>query len=199
MVVAKNYRKLAAGAFAILVSATVLSGCATAAPADVPAGEYPKLTLAQSKSAPQLLRNTAVSRIPNDVVLNVGTDTDGSSACLSKEEDPNGYIRMWTSTVDVNIKPNQATNSDAIVATVIATFTDEGWMSQAITGSSATRHASLLTNGTATGGGVSLAEVRIEPVVSGDKASAFVHIEATGPCVVTGGKDSDEVVSLDKL
>lgn len=198
-VVATHYPKFAAGALVLLISTSLLSGCSSAAPANVPAGDYPKLSLAQSKSAPQLLRNTAVSRIPVDVVLNVGTDTDGSTPCLSKEKDPKGYIRMWNSGVDINIKPNKAKESEDIVAAVIKSFTDEGWMSQAITGSSASRHANLLTNGTATGGSVNLAQVRIEAVISGDKASAFIHIEATGACVVTGGTGSDEVTSLEKL
>ena len=200
MGVTKKASQVVIGAFAIALAVGSLTGCGEAAPnANVPAGDYPDLTLAESKSPAQLLRNTAVSRIPADVILNVGTDTDGSEACLSEDEDPNGYIRRWKSSVDVNIKLPETPNTDAIVETVLTSFTDEGWMSQQITGSKADNQAHLLTNGTSETASVSLAQVRVEGIVTGDKSSSFIRVEAIGPCVVTDGANSSEVTQLGKL
>lgn len=187
-------------AVSALVALGMLTGCGGAAgPSDVPEGDYPDLTLAESKSPAQLLRNTAVSRIAEDAVLNVGTEIDGSVACLSHEEDPKGYIRKWVSSVDVNIRQPETPNTQAIVDAVLVTFTDQGWMSQQIAGSSEDRHAFLLTNGTAAAAGVADARLRVEAVVSNDGLTSFIHVETTGPCVVTGGADSSEVTQLGLL
>lgn len=200
MDVAKKSSRVLVSALALVFTIGSLTACGqAAAPADVPAGDYPDLTLAESKSPAQLLRNTAVERIPADVVLNVGTDTDGSEACLTEKEDPKGYIRRWKSSVDVNLRLPEAPNTQAIVDGVLATFTDEGWMSQAITGSKADNQAHLLTNGTAGSASVSGAQLRIEAIVANDGASSFVRVEAIGPCVVTGGASSAEVIELGKL
>lgn len=199
MGVAKKTSTAVASAFALVFALGTLTGCGGPTSANVPAGDYPDLTLAESKSPAQLLRNTAVSRIPADVVLNVGTDTDGSEACLTEEEDPDGLIRRWNSSVDVNLKLPQAPNTQAIVDEVIASYTDEGWMSQQITGSKADNQAHLLTNGTSEATSVSLAQVRIEAVISGDKSTSYIRIEAIGPCVVTEGENSSEVKQLGKI
>ena len=200
MDVAKKSSGALVRALAIVLAVGSLTACGAAAPsADVPAGDYPDLTLAESKSPAQLLRNTAVSRIPPEVVLNEGTNTDGSEACLTEKEDPKGYIRRWKSTIDVNLRLPEAPNTETIVDTVLATFTDDGWMAQAVTGSKADNQAHLLTNETAGTASVSLAQLRIEAIVASDKASSFIHIEAIGPCVVTGGADSTEVTDLGKL
>ena len=199
MDVAKKSSRALASALALVFAIGALTACGEPGPAaDVPAGDYPDLTLTESKSPAQLLRNTAVERIPADVVLNIGTDTDGSEACLTAAEDPKGYIRRWKSSVDVNLRLPEAPNTQAIVDGVLATFTDEGWMSQAITGSSADNQAHLLTNGTA-GSSVSLAQLRVEAIVANDGASSFIRVEAIGPCVVTGGASSAEVTELGKL
>lgn len=200
MGVAKKYTKLAALSFAAALAVGTLAGCGEAATNEnVPAGEYPDLSLAESKAPAQLLRNTAVTRIPADVVLNVGTDIDGSVACLSEDEDPEGIIRRWDSSIDVNLKLVEAVNAEAIVADVIKTFTDESWMSQSITGSKANNQAFLLTNGTSSAASVSTSQMRIEAVVAGDKSTAYVHIDSLGPCVVTDGATSAEVQDLGKL
>jgi hypothetical protein len=200
MGVAKKRSRIVAVTFAVAMAVVTLTGCGeSAADENVPAGEYPDLSLAESKAPAQLLRNTAVTRIPTEVVLNVGTDTDGSIACLGEADDPDGAIRRWDSSVDVNLKLTEAKNADAIVATVIKTFTDDGWMSQAITGSKADNQAFLLTNGTSSAASVSTSQVRIEAVISGDKTTAYVHIDSLGPCVVTEGANSPEVKDLGKL
>jgi len=200
MGVANKHVKFIATSFAIIIAIGTLSGCgASAGSENARAGEYPDLTLAESKAPAQLLRNTAVTRIPTDVVLNVGTDTDGSIACLSEGDDPDGTIRRWDSSVDVNLKLVDAKNADAIVAEVIKTFTEDGWMSQSITGSKATNQAHLLTNGTSSAASVSTSQIRIEAIVAGDLGSGYIHIDSMGPCVVTDGESSSEVKDLGKL
>ena len=200
MDVAKNHTRLVASAFAILAAVTTLTACGEATSGESAVeGNYPSISLAESKAPAQLLRNTAVTRIAPDVILNVGTDTDGSIACLSEEKDPEGTIRRWDSTVDVNLKLTEAKNAEAIVAAVIKSYTDEGWMAQAITGSKATSQAHLLTNGTASASSVSTSQIRIEAVVAGDQGSAYIRIDSMGPCVVTEGADSAEVKDLGKL
>jgi len=200
MGVTKKNIRLVATTFAIAVAVGTLTGCGAATPeANAGTGEYPDLTLAETRGPAQLLRNTAVTHIPADVVLNVGTDTDGSIACLSESEDPDGTIRRWDSSVDVNIVLPEAKNTQAIVDEVIKSFTDDGWMSQAITGAKADSQAHLLTNGTSSTASVSTAQIRIEAVIAGDQASSYIHIDSLGPCVVTEGADSSEVKDLGKL
>ena len=200
MGVANRHMKFVATTFALAIAVGTLTGCGdTAGSGNARAGEYPDLTLAESKAPAQLLRNTAVTRIPTDVGLNVGTDTDGSIACLSEADDPDGTIRRWDSSVDVNLKLVDAKNADAIVAEVIATFTDDGWMAQAITGSKANNQAHLLTNGTSSAASVSTSQIRIEAVIAGDQGSGYIHINSMGPCVVTEGENSSEVKDLGKL
>lgn len=200
MDVAKRTSRALVSALALILAVGTLTACGETAPSvDVPPGDYPDLTLAESKAPAQLLRNTAVERIPTDVVLNVGTDTDGSEACLSESEDPEGVIRRWRSSVDVNLRLPEAPNTLAIVDSVLATFTDEGWMSQAITGSKADNQAHLLTNETSGTTSVSLAQLRVEAIVASDEASSFIRVEALGPCVVTAGADSTEVTELGRL
>ena len=200
MGVAKKHTRFVATTFAFALAVGTLAGCGEAASNEnVPAGEYPEFSLAESKAPAQLLRNTAVTRIPADVVLNVGTDTDGSIACLSEEEDPEGAIRRWDSSVDINLKLVEAKNAEAIVAAVLKTFSDEGWMSQAVTGSTANNQAFLLTNGTSSAASVSTSQVRIEAIVAGDEGSAYITINSLGPCVVTDGENSAEVAELGKL
>jgi predicted small lipoprotein YifL len=200
MDVAKRSTRAILGALALVLTVGSLTACGEAAPTvNVPPGDYPDLSLTESKSPAQLLRNTAVSRIPAEVILNAGTDTDGSEACLTEAQDPDGVIRRWKSSVDVNLRLPEAPNTEAIVDAVLATFTDEGWMSQAITGSKADNQAHLLTNETAGTASVSGAQLRIEAVVASDEASSFIRVEAIGPCVVTGGASSAEVIDLGKL
>ena len=200
MGVANRHMKFVATTFALAIAVGTLTGCGdTAGSGNARAGEYPDLTLAESKAPAQLLRNTAVTRIPTDVVLNVGTDTDGSIACLSETEDPDGTIRRWDSSVDVNLKLVEAKNGEVILSEVIKSFTDDGWVSQSITGTKAGNQAFLLTNGTSSAASVSTSQIRIEAIIAGDEGSGYIHIDSLGPCVVTEGADSAEVKDLGKL
>ena len=200
MDVARRSTRALVSALALVLSVGALAACGeTPTTVDVPPGDYPDLTLAESKSPVQLLRNEAVSRISEDVVLNVPSNIDGSQACLDASEDPDGAIRRWMSSVDVNLLLSEAPNTQSIVDRVLATFTDDGWMSQAITGSKASNQAHLLTNETAGTTSLSLAQLRIEAIVEIDGQSSFIRVQAIGPCVVTDGTDSAEVRELGEL
>ena len=200
MDVARRSTRALVSALALVLSVGALAACGeTPTTVDVPPGDYPDLTLAESKSPVQLLRNEAVSRISEDVVLNVPSNIDGSQACLDASEDPDGAIRRWMSSVDVNLLLSEAPNTQSIVDRVLATFTDDGWMSQAITGSKASNQAHLLTNETAGTTAVSLAQLRVEAIVAIDGASSFIRVQAIGPCVVTDGAKSAEVTELGEL
>ena len=200
MDVAKKHMKFIATTFAVAIAVGTLTGCGGSAGSENPRStEYPDLSLAESKAPAQLLRNTAVTRIPTEVVLNVGTDTDGSIACLSETEDPDGTIRRWDSSVDVNLKLVEAKNGEVILSEVIKSFTDDGWMSQSITGTKAGNQAFLLTNGTSSAASVSTSQIRIEAIIAGDEGSGYIHFDSLGPCVVTEGADSAEVKDLGKL
>ena len=188
------------GVLVLVLTLGALTACGEAAtPVTVPPGDYPDLTLAQSKSPVQLLRNEAVSRISEEVVLNVPSNIDGSQACLTASEDPDGVIRRWTSSVDVNLSLSEAPNTQAIVDGVLETFTDDGWMSHAIAGSKANNQAHLLTNETAGTTSLSLTQLSIEAIVAIDGKSSFIRVQAIGPCVVTDGTDSAEVTELSEL
>jgi hypothetical protein len=192
----KAKRSTAVGVFAVLIG-LALAGCGgSGSPTSVPSGDYPDISIAESKSPMQLLRNTVVSRIPAEVVLSVGTTIDGSKACLHESKDPEGLIRRWDSSVDVNIKGGEVPNTQAIADAVVKTFTDEGWKSIDITGGEQDRRANLLTNSDSAAKSVSLGQIRIEAVVSHDGQTSFIHIDSLGPCVVTDGKDSAEVKDL---
>jgi hypothetical protein len=191
----------AARAFALVLIACSLSGCAGSNSSqgfEIPQWVNRDLSLAESKSPAQLLRNSAVARIPKDVVLSISADTDSSEPCLRAEDDPEGIVRRWHSSVDVNLTLPQAPNTAAIVQALIATFTAEGWTSQSVAGSQAIQGFQL-TDGAASAKSVSLSELRFEGVVAGDKASSFVRIGGLGPCVVTDGTNSAEVTDLGKL
>ena len=108
-------------------------------------------------------------------------------------------IRRWTSSIDVNLVLTEAPNTQDIVDAVLASFTDDGWMSQAITGSKASNQAHLLTNETADSTSLSLAQLRVEAIVAIDGASSFIRVQAIGPCVVTDGARSAEVTELGEL
>lgn len=165
----------------VLTSSAVLAGCASRP--EVPEGNYPDVTLARSKSPVQLVRNSVGTRIPAIVLESVDETEDTSIACLSIEEDPEGYIRSWRSSVEATIVSGSAWRVDAIASNLIQSFTDQGWTS--VDDGDSTRVSN--------GDGVELIVTPL-PV---SETEAQIRIEANGPCVVTAGSDSDEVRSLE--
>ena len=167
-------------AVAIAIILPLLAGCA-AAPA-APA----ELTLVETKSPVQLLRNEAASRLDDSVVSAIRKTGDLSFPCFNEEENPGGLIRQWKSSAELVL----VDGSDRVGAAqaLVATFTDQGWVAKEV--SSDTSFAlTLLSKPDSVAG--------IEVSSADETASAMIRITATGPCVTTGGPDSDEVVALE--
>ena len=180
-----------AAAAILVVSVGILVGCAS--PSSSPAeasDDYPDLSLAESKSNVQLLRNSAESRIAAEVVES-STDTDASTACLSASEDPDGKIRRWLSSTEVNLVRWHAWRVADVADILIDTFSDQSWDTIDIEGEH-TDAAKLLTSGKG------LAEIQVEALGTEDDSAATVYITVTGPCVKTDGADSDEVADLEQ-
>ena len=165
---------------AIAIILPLLAGCS--APAPTTGGP----TLVETKSPVQLLRNEATSRLDTSVVSDIRTTGDLSFPCYNEEENPGGLVRQWKSSAELVL----VKGSDRVGATqaLVKTFTDHGWVAKEVS-SDPSFGLTLLTNPESVAG--------IEVSSADETASAMIRITATGPCVATGGPDSDEVTSLE--
>lgn len=179
------------------VSLLGLAGCA--APAAVIAGDYPDVSLADTKSPAQLLRNEAATRLPEEMIDQIIESEDLSVSCLSEDEDPEGTIRSWHSTVDVLILGE--VDVAPLVNDLVASFEEDGWEARDLGGNVSTVKKLLEADG-------SLADMQISGFTPNENATSVsleedveqrtVQIEVHGPCVRTAGATSDEVGSLQK-
>lgn len=193
-------RKILGALIAIaILSAPALTGCAgEQAAADTIEGDYPEVTLAETKSPVQFLRNDAASRIPTAVIDSVEGTVDESVACLDESEDPDGLIRSWHSSALVTIVSGSAWRIEAIVDNLIQSFTDQEWAARSL-GETDEFRSSMLTSKT------SMAEIQVigersDPnATEGDESAGqvTVEIEVHGPCVRTQGSGSEEVLKLE--
>ena len=182
-----------------IFSATALTGCAgEQAAAKTIEGEFPDVSLAETKSPVQFLRNDAASRIPTAVIDNVEGTVDESVACLDEAEDPDGMIRSWRSSALVTIVSGSAWRVEAIVDNLIQSFTDQSWAARSL-GETVEFRSSLLTSKT------SMAEIQVigerpaADVAEGEDTGkqVTVEIQVQGPCVRTDGSGSEEVLKLE--
>lgn len=183
----------------IALSTIGLSACTPQA-ASV-SGTYPDITLAESKSPAQLLRNEAASRIPAIYVDEVIEAQDTSVACLSEADDPDGVVRSWHSTVNVLMVDDGRADVKAIVKEFVASFVDQGWTARDLGGNAYTT-AKLLESET------SLADIQVTGFIPNPNQASTaleenvdqltVRVEVHGPCVRTAGSTSDEVTALEK-
>jgi len=173
-------------AAAVLVALTfTLAGCA--ASGETVDSEYPDLTLAETKSPTQLLRNEAASRVPTDLVASVGAVVDQSQGCLFADTDPEGHIRRWTSGVVITL--NEGVDARTVADDLSHLFATDEW--------SETRFdygpGMELTNTD------SLAVIRVLPQHFTDGEPDTLRVEGLGPCVRTDGAESDEVTQLESF
>ena len=191
MVTADQGTRNAASAI-LLITVLMLTGCAASAPgtADAADGAYPDVSLAETKSPVQLLRNSAASRIAPEVIDSVVETTDESRACLSAAEDPTGTVRYWVSGADIDVVRWHAWRVDEIAKILVGTFIETGWRTSTVAGDNGADATLLETNS-------SSAKIRVEAVGTEDDSAATIHITTEGPCVKTDGADSDEVKTLD--
>jgi len=183
----------------VMLALTLLSGCGSPAPT-VP-GEYPDVSLAETKSPAQLLRNEAANRLPSEVIDQIIESEDASVACLSEKDDPQGIVRSWHSTADVLIIDDGVTDVQTLVNDLTGSFEDQGWITRTL-GGNASVTSKLLESET------SLADIQIAGYKPNDTMpttgletkveQTTVQIQVHGPCVRTAGTDSDEVTSLQK-
>lgn len=171
-----------------LVIVATLAGCAAPGGAQAGSAELDVVdsTLVETKSSVQLLRNEAASRIPDIVVNELVDTTDASSACQPASVDPGELARAWRSTATLTMTNSQAARVDVVTAELVASFTDQGWVAEP--DDAATR----LTREE------SLATVVVAGTAKTTVDHATIAITVTGPCVLTEGPESDEVLNLER-
>jgi hypothetical protein len=160
---------------AVLAVTLALAGC-TAAPHS--------LTLVETKSPVQLLRNEAWYRLPEVMVKEDSETTDSSEAC-----DDGGAMRLWRSSTIALLTNSQAPRVVSAGDNLAASFVEQGWQAER-----SEEGAAVLTVLTRSS---SVAVIEIEAVEKTESHRASIRITASGPCVATAGADSDEVRDLE--
>lgn len=153
-----------------------LSACAQSAPS---------LSLLDTKSPVQLLRNEAWFRLPAVMVKGDSEVTDVSVAC---NDDPKGRLRYWTSSTVALVNNSFAPRVTGVADNLVASFVEQGWTATRTEESGAVLTALEKVD--------TVAKMEIESVEKTSEHRATVRISVTGPCVRTDGPDSDEVRML---
>jgi hypothetical protein len=184
-------RSRTAGAIAAGVAIVMMmAGCADtqqSAPASSVVGD---VTLAQSKSYAQLLRNEASSRLPAIVLKEVSESTDASVPC-DDDDDPAELVRSWSSSTRILITNSTASRIQKVSDELAQTFVDQGWTSSLAPESTDDLTVTGLTSD------ASLASIEITTASKAKDQVPSITITATGACALTGGPESDEVIKLE--
>ena len=174
------FKRASQAAVSVLLSAALLAGCASGSE-----GEE-TLTLVETKSPAQLLRNEAANRVPAEQVEAIIKSQDESTSCRTVETDPEGLLRSWRSGVRFQLVNDASVDPDDVLDTLVNSFVDDGWDR----GSFGVETIVELTRaGSETNIHVSVS--RPDP-----SAGAEIQLVVAGPCVMTDGRDSEEVTSL---
>ena len=160
----------------------VLSAC-TSAPT-TPA----QLTLVETKSPVQLLRNEAVSRVPADDIEGIVKQQDESTACRTPETDPKGLQRLWRSTVRFELKDDPSVDPQSVIDELAASFVDDGW-------AQGTFGVATIIELTRPGSETKI-HISLSPGNEAAETAAAVQLSVSGPCVMTAGAESKEVLDL---
>lgn len=182
-----DFRRVAAGLAAASAFALLLTGCSSAPETN---GKYPDLSLAETKSPTQLLRNEAASRIPEDVIDEIVHSQDISSNCITPENDPDGLIRSWDSSVRISITAAHGAETQSIVDDLAQSFVDQGW-------DKGTFGVASIIDLTSEKSPVSI-HVSVTKADAETGEGGAIQLTASGPCVETDGGESDEVKNLEK-
>jgi len=164
-----------------VLTALVLTGCS-----DTSSSEGP--TLAETKSPVQLLRNEAASRVQESQVEQILNTQDESTNCRTPETDPDGLLRSWRSTSRLQLVYSTSVEVSAVVDNLAESFVKQGW-DRGIYGTASI--IELTRAGSETNIHISFKRADDEA-----QTGAEVQIAVAGPCVMTKGKTSDEVVKL---
>lgn len=191
-----------AGMVIVAVAIGGLSACAS--PASTVPGDYPDVSLTDTKSPAQLLRNEAANRIPEEVIDEIIESEDVSVACLSEQDDPDGTIRSWHSTADVLITETDAAGVAVdvrqLVKDLAASFEEQGWTSRDLGGNVNVLSKLLESDSSLADIQVSGFEPNPDQGTTGLEDAVdqlTVQVQVHGPCVRTDGVDSDEVKALE--
>jgi hypothetical protein len=190
MVWGDHTRKTAALAV-VAVSLAALTACASQSGGTADTATA-TLTLAQTKSPVQLLRNEAANRIDDFIVETINETEDLSAPCKTAEADPLGLERSWTSSVEVSLKAGSAWRAAIVADELVASFEAQGWVASRGAPSAVT-YTGLKSEKSAATIGLT---VTTEDLAAGTPAK--LQITTKGPCVTTGGAESDEVKRLEK-
>jgi len=143
------------------------------------------LTLAETKSPVQLLRNEAASRVPATLVAEVENSSDASENCRTAETDPEGLQRSWKSSVRIVLTPEA--DLDMVLSKFFLSFREDGW-------EQGTYGSDTIVEFTREG---SFANIHISVREAKDDSPAELQVQVAGPCVMTDGEGSDEVTKLE--
>lgn len=166
---------------AIILALAVVLGCCACTATDTSAYG---MSLAETKSPVQLLRNESVLRLPSTQVASVES-TDTSIAC-----DGDDSIRSWESTATITLTEAASDDLELAMATLARSFEEDGWVVSPGNERESEEQA-VLTSGT------SAADIRLIAHEHTESSAATLTIEAAGPCVQTDGADSEEVRQLE--
>ncbi|MGV8969563.1 MAG: hypothetical protein ACOH1J_03855 [Microbacteriaceae bacterium] len=182
------------GIVGAVVCTVALAGCSG------DSGESGSVTLAETKSPVQLLRNDAAGRMPPAIIDEVEVVEDVSVACLDVEEDALGINRSWNSTAIVTIKEAAQSQIKSVVEDLIASYVGQGWKASERGGTLTAKTVLLRSD-------ASVAEIEVSSLLpdlineetAADDVDRFarIQIRVQGPCVDTDGADSDEVMNLE--
>ena len=118
------------GGVLLVAGLLVLSGCSSDAAVSgsdaVPAAngaDASELSLADTKSPVQFIRNEAAARLPLPTLEEIAELTDTAESCSA--DDPN--MLSWQSSVYMTIASKSASRTGNIFSNLIMTFTNDGW------------------------------------------------------------------------
>jgi len=176
----------------VTLSLAALTACASQTGGNSGTATDASLTLAQTKSPVQLLRNEAANRIDEFIVETINETEDLSTACKTAEADPLGLERSWTSSVEVSLKAGSAWRATIVADELVASFEAQGWVASRGAPSAVT-YTGLKSETSAATIGLTVTN---EDTAAGTPAK--LQITTEGPCVTTAGAESDEVARLEK-
>ena len=175
------------GTLAALVSiavAVVAAGCTSPSSAGDSVA-VSDLSLVETKSPVQLLRNDAIDRIDPQFVSEIRATNDESEACLTEAGNPGGLVRRWVSSAEISLADDA--DVDYVTERLVQSFTGDGWDK---------REANADSSGDAVlASDRSVASIEIS--AEHGATAGTVRITVSGPCVTTDGPDSVEVTELE--
>ncbi|TBN55479.1 hypothetical protein EYE40_14855 [Glaciihabitans arcticus] len=162
--------------------AATLSGCGE----DTASGER----IVDTKGPTQILRNDAASRVDESMLLSADRKTDISESCGLEAKDPDGLMRYWHSGINLNLDTSSAESAQSEGEKLVASYVSEDW--EATTQSGSDGSTTILENK------ASEQEIRVTVTNGGSGGlGAMITVDVYGPCVETGGPDSEEIKNLE--